>query len=604
MYKRPVLEIAFFLHNMVLVALVSYNYCIEVIYCMGKSKTNGELHVKRVFVALVDALNGLEINHYDNATVQTVKFIMNRYSDIEYVKMKYDFKNPDFESDLLVTLKSGEVLKINLFITDGSGKIQPKNPGANSFLTKYFNLPELQERFNEYRELEYKKFLTQVILTKENVALYDNTTQLKRRVNELYPKFNEEINPLRKEFLFNLREYLFDLLNTQKSSLEKYIEDAFENLLLLNDINIQTSNANSENVIVKQIESDVNFEEPIELYRKGNDSVGLRKGQRALTLRFKFESAPSKSIKLATSYDIFPEQASIQSINLKSLTKFKRTTLVTYGKVKKDSPNAIGKCNEALIYSAVLEKFPHIYQTDDTEYIKMYTQYAPQVKEEIRNYLVQSAITGAEAIENYLNSKFEDYKIESMQLVPNSYVEDKLDTADLKITIKYNEKLVDVPFSLKATKKRGNTITAKNPGIGTILGPLYFDCGSTTDVVEVTKSAFLAGQFTREDSLTNVSNYIGEKLLNASQQQLLKGLQALLGNITTIITFYMQQESEFYERHQIEGDIKVLKSTPTAYNTKLTWNKDKEDLTLRVKFSGGQDRGWTSLKLAAGYVVK
>ena len=570
---------------------------------MGKSKSKGEKHVKDVCMALKEHLNEKDIDHYSLSVNKTVQFIVTRYRNIKHVQMKYDFKSPDFESDLKLTLTNGDIVNINLFSIDGSGKIQPKNPGAGSFLDTYFQQPALQTEFNKYKDIQYKEFLQEVISTKEKVELYSDIKQLKAKVNKLYPKFNEDINPLRRAFLFNLREYLFELLNEHKLTLEDCIEEAFKSLLLLKDINIITSYAQSDKVKVEQWQPNIDLSEQIELYRKGNDTVGIRKGQHALTLRLKFESSPGKSLKLATSYDLFPEETSRKAINLKSLEKFKKALSLKYPEPVKNDPNAIGKCNEALIYGAILENFPSIYQVDETEYRKMYEEHVLKVKEETISYLKNAATSGVEVIVKYLNNKYSTFFLESIQLVPKSYVSNKLDTADLKLTLKIGSKNIDEDFSLKAIARRGQVLTVKNPGVGTILGPMFFNCGSTEDIVDVTKSAFLAGQLNHQESLEQISTYIGEQLENASQQSLLKGLQAMLGTATTIVTYYTQLQSEYYDRHEIDGEIEVLPSDPTPINTKLKWNEGKEYITLRVKFGGGHHRGWTSVKLAVGYIV-
>lgn len=61
----------------------------------------------------------------------------------------------------------------------------------------------------------------------------------------------------------------------------------------------------------------------IELYKIGKDSVGIKFGEVALTLRFKFESKPKSSIKLATSYHEFPEKQDIRDTNNDTIKKWK-----------------------------------------------------------------------------------------------------------------------------------------------------------------------------------------------------------------------------------------------------------------------------------------
>ena len=76
---------------------------------------------------------------------------------------------------------------------------------------------------------------------------------------------------------------------------------------------------------------------------------------------------------------------------------------------------------------------------------------------------------------------------------------------------------------------------------------------------------------------------------------------ALLGDSTLVLTIYSQNESLVLAHKDITDDINVYSKTPTPIQTTLRWNGDLEELSLRVKFSAGQSKGWSSLKLACEY---
>ena len=62
---------------------------------------------------------------------------------------------------------------------------------------------------------------------------------MKKRVNKYYTKFVEEINQLRSEFLFSLREF-FQLLKDEYNWGQQGIQHAFNELMLLDSTNIIT----------------------------------------------------------------------------------------------------------------------------------------------------------------------------------------------------------------------------------------------------------------------------------------------------------------------------------------------------------------------------
>ncbi|MEH7526699.1 hypothetical protein V7149_26070, partial [Bacillus sp. JJ1503] len=109
-----------------------------------KHKQLGDGHVKLVHQALLNYLSNESINHYPETVLQTVHFIIDNYPNIIFVTSKFSMEKPDKEKDLILYMENGNIININLFLIKRGGKIQPKNPGAKSFFSKYFLSKELQ----------------------------------------------------------------------------------------------------------------------------------------------------------------------------------------------------------------------------------------------------------------------------------------------------------------------------------------------------------------------------------------------------------------------------------------------------------------------------
>lgn len=374
--------------------------------------------------------------------------------------------------------------------------------------------------------------------------------------------------------------------------------------MLLGSINIVTRYyKGNKSSVVEEWQPVTQLGENIEFYKKGNETLGIRMGQTALTLRLKFESSPNSSLKLATSYDVFPVAEERKLLNMQSLTKLKKLTKQHLYKPKSTDSNALGKCNEALVYASFIEKYPSVYQVDHEEYVSMYGTYSPKVKEQAITYLQNASAKTVEAIELYLTGKYRKYEIESIQLVPKNYIKNRLDTADLQLILNVEGKKITTNFSLKAVAKAGSLITMKNPGIGTILGAEYFAVGTMSDIVEQVKKEFKQGTISHQECLVKVSKELGSRLSTAAQDNLKKGLNALFGNAPTVVTFYKTQQCIIKEHGKITTKVQVFPETPTQINTTLKWNEGQDQIKIRVKFSARQNYGWSSLKLAVEYVV-
>lgn len=569
---------------------------------MSKPSVIGKNHVLGVSEGIKRVLMGRSITRAPDTVKQTVQYILEQYPNIDSVISKYDNKMSDFQPDLLLNLNDSTEVNVNLFIIKGSATIQPKNLGAKSFLEKYFKAKAFQIDFNDYFDQVHKEFLQKIICKKEKPNLYDQIPQMKKKVNKHYPKFVDEIKQLRSEFLFSLREFCFKLLKDEYNLGAKGIQHAFNELMLLDSVNIITRYTEENKCLkVERWESSINSSQGIHIYKKGNAAVGIRSGLEALTLRFKFESSPTSSIKLATSYEKFPEEENIERENLLSIERFEQLIYQHRHLQRGNKSNSIGKCNEAMVYYGILKRNPKVNQVNEQDYQQMLSRYSMDISnKELMNIYNASEIT-TEKIEEYLSDKYFSYQIESIQLVGNSYLENRLDTSDLQLVLIVDQKYIEESFSLKAISKRSARITAKNPGIGQILGPKYFGIGSLVPLVEEARNLFSNNMLNHRQVEEMVSEELGECLKSAVQQDLRKGIMALLGKSTLVLTIYSQNESLVLAHKDITDQINVYSKTPTTIQTTLRWNGGLEELSLRVKFSARQSKGWSSLKLACEY---
>ncbi|AVK83424.1 hypothetical protein C3943_07490 [Lysinibacillus sp. B2A1] len=552
---------------------------------MAKSSERGKVHVLKVYESL--------LNHKDYPTANYIKQL---YPNIKSIMNKYQTNHPDQHPDLLLMLQNEDVIKINLFTIKGAASIQPKNIGAKSFLSKYFNSEALQKMFNVDLENELKAFYREIVRQKEQINEYDTITILRSKVKDYFPKFTDEINPLRRVFLAQLRDIAFYLLKEAYNAKKSLLEETFQILMMTDSINI-VSRCNEEQIYkVEQWQTQIDFAKPLYIYKKGNDTVGLRIGEHALTLRFKFESSPSTSIKIATSFEYFPENAKVQNENLQSIEAFEKKIEKHVKTSTSNSSNAIGKCNEAIIYYRLLKTNPLLQQVEESAYQEILTSYSSIVDHDILLQIVESSIVTKEKIEEYLVNKYGEYRLQSIQLVPESYIKDRLDTTDLKIILLANGKYIEEGLSLKAIANKSAKITVKNPGAGQILGPLYFDVGSLVPLLDKLKKQFDLGKKNHRQCLEEISVEFGQAVGNAELNKLQKGLVAILGNATKVITMYKQNDCHILEHNKAIGHVMINQQTPSAIQTTFICNEGELNLSLRVKFSAGKSKGWSSVK--------
>jgi hypothetical protein len=562
----------------------------------------GDEHVKSVHQALLLHIRNNSIMEYPLTVIETVHFIMNKYSNINFVTSKFDAKQPDYTSDLTLYLNDNSTISVNIFIIKKGGRIQPKNPGAKSFLKKYFLSEKLQKKFNSILEKNYLYFLSKLIEYEKGIHYISDEKELKRLVSTYFPKFTNGINPYRESFLYSLRETCFHLLKDSFNEKSEGYFHAYNEFFMTKDFNVITSYGKDNSEVSV---SEFNIGKPhfgdINVYKIGKSTVGIKFGRVALTLRFKFESGPNSSIKLAASYESFREVSENEIINLKTIQKMTDMLYTHQCTQTLNASNAIGKCHESLTYYYFLKEFPSVTQVDPNESISFLDKYLSLVKPNILEKLYKSTATVVPVIKEKLNEKYKHYRIESIELVPDSYIDDPLNTGDLQLVLKVGSKIEIENISLKALAKKNNKITTKNPGIGTILGPTYFNIGNIDPVVNEVKAKFQIGELNHKESLVALSNELGLVLSEATQEQLKQGIENLLGKAITAITFYEDGISYCKEHSKINSIVKVYLKKPSNIQNTLSWNNNEETLSLRVKFSKGQNHGWSTIKLTSEY---
>lgn len=564
----------------------------------------GDEHVQAVFEALNMYVLNQSFDNYSNKVTKTVKYITDIYPNIQSVDYKFNHPQSDKAKDIVLILEDKSKVTINLFLIKKGGRIQPKNPGAKSFFEKYFLSKQLQEKFNHELEQKYLDFLKKIVEVKFGTHYINDKRELKRIISSNFPKFTEEINPIREQFLYELREKCHLLLKDSYNEKNEGYFYAYNSFFMTEDINIITYYGSNElDVHVDKFDPGTPSFKDIQLYKVGKNTVGIKYGEVGLTLRFKFESKPTSSIKLATSFEKIPNNLDIYNLNDRTIRQvvelIKNHSYVNTS----NSSNAIGKCHEALTYFYFLHEYPHIAQVDPNDCITLVDKYSSSVKPKVLKSLYDSTATIVPKIKEKLDQKYSSYNIESIELVPDSYIADKLNTGDIQLILKHRDLYKVENISLKALAKSSNKVTTKNPGIGSILGPTYFNVGSLEHFVSEVKLKFEIGELSHEESLESLADELGLQLTGATQPQLKQGIENLLGKCMMAITFYEENTSYCKEPTMINGSIKLFRKKPTAIQNTLSWNNNMEEISLRVKFSRGKQHGWSSIKLTSEYQV-
>ncbi|OMD64500.1 hypothetical protein BSK48_24775 [Paenibacillus odorifer] len=577
---------------------------------MAKSRLIGDQHVQEVHMALLKKISvGDDADWSANiseSSRETATFILNKFDLPTKITCKLDKKNPDKHNDLMIT-KDGIKYPINLFFVQGKGSIQPKNLGAKSFLSKHFLSVDIQDRFNFFVEQEYIQYLKELLDLKEvDYSYIKEIKLLKAKVRSLFTSFDDDSNVCRDRFLLSIRDYCFNLLQETYNSNHDGFMNAFNSLLMVDQTNIITRITKGK-IIIEEFKPEISNYHEIVVYKKGRNTIGIQCGTVALTLRFKFENKPDSSIKLATGFEEYDKIADFSShiINKNKGTIQKVDDIIskTFHSPNKNTSNAVGKCHEAFAYYWMLKKHPNVIQADDLECAAFLSNYLPKIDSATANAIQKSSENTAETIANYIYEKKGAVLVEGIQIVADIYTSDRLNTGDLKISIRFaNSHVEELYISLKAIRKIGQKITTKNPGIGTILDKTYFNIRTDLkSLVTEIKEEYNHG-LSRQDCLMKISQEIGIALETAPQDNLKRGIEHLLGEALMIITAYEQNKAFYIEHHDITSDVRVLCNTPSKIQNTLLWNNGKEQISLRVKFSSGESHGWSSIKLSSEYL--
>ncbi|QOL26236.1 hypothetical protein LP316_02735 [Thalassotalea sp. LPB0316] len=571
-----------------------------------KPRLIGDEHLRDVALAVAGYCMNSSQPDSSIPSGATAKYIIEKYPNIRSVISKLDMENCDSHPDLTITLSDDCVVAVNLYKIKGKGNIQPKNLGAKSFLSTYFQSQKLQDDFNHEFERAYRKFLlsTAEIISGQSFESID-TKEIRSYIRNQTNSFTNEIEPFRERLLYHMREKCFLLLSNEYNEKSESIRNAFNELFMTDSVNIICRYKDNNEVIdVEEFKAEIDKIDEISVSKVGTYSLGITAEEHTLLIRFKFESGPSSSVKLATSFKVAQKTDEVKKGNLKSIATFNSTLGERLRKTsnKKDS-DAIGKCSEAIFYYTVLQANSSLRRVDENKYIEMFEKYSVLVPNKDIENIIHTTAQTITKLQKYLEEKHGQYTIDSIELVPDSYIADRLDTADIELILRSNSKYIIEPISVKATALKTGKITSKNAGVGQIMGPTYFDMDqkALTALVSQLKEEYNKGAITHRDAQESVSSNIGKQLSDAPIEKLKGGVEALLGKALVVIVFYKVNSCLIHEHGSSISDIEVQRDTPTKIQNTIRWGNGSAEISIRVKFSAGQNKGWSSLKLACDY---
>lgn len=569
---------------------------------MAEQKNKGNEHVMSTKKALVQLLMNAEICGVSDSAIETAKSIINSFPGIQSVHSKFESSHPDLENDITLILRSGKEVPISMFTMEGSGDIQPSNPGAKSFILKYFNNSKLQNSFNDLLEEAYNQYLVDLYEYKTNLPASQVS---KKQLKELSPfdKPEKWMKEIQKQLLFNIRESCFEVL--QRLYNTEQVEHAVSALAKVDSHHVVTriDKRGDLRVEIYNPKESLSFKD-IRLLKSGKNGIYIICGNTRLNFRFKLEWRPLSSIKLAIGYKRLSKslEDSIHAINYQTITQANKILFSLSYVWKKNQSNAIGKVNEALVYVELLRKFPETNQVDEKVCVKLIEDYGPFLTIEDRKMIQLASELTANKIHEFMNDRYPGLQLENIQLVPESYLADKLDTTDLELVIRDGKnRLYSQRLSLKAISRK-QKVTLKNPGIGTILGEKYFNLSENENkyiisLVTELKEKYTQGGKNHTECLEIISQALFRSLQGATQIQLRQGTENIFGKPLVVTTVYKALKCYIHEREAVDGQIMVKSKSKTQ--TALIWKKGMRELTLRVKFSIRQSKGWSSIKLAA-----
>lgn len=575
-----------------------------------KQKHIGNKHVYEVKEHLLKLLSGENII-VNSTSSATASYLFNKHPSIKSIHSKFDHKNPDKYPDVTIHVENNKI-PYHLFSIKNGG-IQPRNLGGKSFLSTYFQEDILQERFNTRLEQFYIHFYRSILKDSDE---YTSLKDLRKEVKNAEISFsnNDNANKSRKNFLFSLRENALEifqeLLNTDKR--EKIISGL--NYLLFNGESMLIAKKKAPDFPVIETSYQFSYTDSINIYRKGNDSIGFTNGTFVLFIRFKFESQPHSPIKLTTSLGKYE---STSNINTSLISKFDKTwndLIANTHYTGSVDPNSVGKINEALIYHYFLKNKPTVISDENIkearhiEYLKLYGVKLP------KNTLYKLSAASKFAVESvlldHIKTNYPNHSVSALSLTDDAYRLDIKDNSDIKLILKpvcdssVKDSVKELGFSLKANAKSSSIPVVKNPGFGTILGPNYFRVGDTNSITKELKELFIKKKIDHNQVLEYANQYLAESLSSATIDTLKHGVATIIGEIPTLHTFYDDNYAKISEVITCGDDLKFIPNFPTRINNSIHWNNEREQLTMRVKFASGKSHGWSSLKLACTYKIR
>lgn len=576
---------------------------------MGQTqKTSGDTHTKQVSLYLKHLIQNSSSNPSTNdPSWMTAHFLFTQFPGLTDVQSKFEFSNFDHRADLYL-YQNDRIIPIHLFSLKKTGSIQPKNPGAKSFLDKYFNLPEAQIQLNSIIDQERERLYRYILDQKNLPHLYLSERDLKKQVS-LLQLTQLESKQYRKMILESIRDQCYSILLKLLNTNHTLIFNGFKELSLIEEYKVLSIQDINKSIHVEMQQQTLKSFHNIYLLKKNTSSIYIYIDDFELELRFKFESSLSSSIKLATKLsssihltEQLPQQ--FESINNQFLNIFEDIlNNHTYVPASNNS-NAIGRCNEALLIYRFIKKNPSINIVDAEIIHSTFEKHYGNLNSEMLEQLITCSETTYHSLSVFLKERFgEFYTIQQVQLVADSYVSNKLETADVIFTINHKNTYIEIPLSLKALKKRNSMMTLKNPGVGSILSYHYFDIYDDMQLyIARIKEKYQSDLLTRKEVLSIVSHKITEHLKKASQTSLESGLRNMIGTNTSVISFYQQNMCSIHSYLQVKGPVEVQQTSSTT--TRLSWMSGQEEIRLRVKFSSGASHGWSSLKLSCERLIK
>lgn len=568
----------------------------------NKQKSSGNTHTRNTSLYLKELIQEHPLaQHHNDPDLMVAKFLYMNFPNLKDVKSKFDFSRPDHHPDLYLYLEN-KTVPVHLFSIKKNGKIQLKNPGAKSFLHKYFALPEAQEQLNSLISQEQRFLYEHILLQNRFPHLYLSDAELKKVVRGLTLEEND-IKQYRLMFLERIRDHCYSILLEAMNHNQTSIFEGFKQLSMIEEYKVVLTQDKMDVADIVLQQTSLDTFKTINILKKNNSSIHLTIDDFDLELRFKFESSLFSSIKLATKLvenEHSPKDLQKQRMRSNSfwLDSFENLIATHASRPKKNSSNAIGRCNETLLIYQFVKHRPSIDIVDADLVKETFDKYFHDVSPNTLSELFICSSTTYFTILEFLDQHFNThYDIQQIQLVAGNYIFNNLETADIVITVLHSDNYVEIPFSLKALKKKNTMMTLKNPGIGSILSYSYFDIYDDMQLfIARIKEDYSAGRMTRKEVLTIVSSQVTAHLMNANQHSLELGLKNMIGTNTSVISFYQQNTCSIHSHIQVNGQIRVEQKTPTT--TRLSWDDNQEEIRLRVKFSEGATHGWSSLKLA------